>query len=317
MKSPLVLFIVGPTATGKSDLAVDIAEACARVSTKVEIVNCDSVQFFAGVDIGAAKPDENLLRRAKHHLIGHVPLGGAYTAGDFRRDALQIIEEGPIRGVERFLAVGGSGFYVQALEKGMFEVPEVPEEVRERLEAEADAPGGLEALYTELRDRDPEAAARISPRDRYRILRALEIIRSDPSGSTLSEIKKRFIESAQEAPFTSAKIGLVLDRDVLRKRVRERASQMLKAGLIDEVKGLRAKGLKDWSPLKSVGYREVQAMLDGQIELKDLEDAIVTSTMQLAKKQMTWFKRDQSIQWFDALKERSKAVELGQKILSS
>lgn len=314
MKPPHVLFIVGPTATGKSDLAVDIAEACAQ---KAEIINCDSVQFFAGVDIGAAKPDESLLRRAKHHLIGHVPLGGCYTAGDFRREALQIIEEGPNRGVERFLAVGGSGFYVQALEKGMFEVPEVPEEVRERLEEEADALGGLEALYAELSKKDPEAAAKISPRDRYRIIRALEIIRSEPSGATLSEIKRRFRESAPQVPFTSSKIGLVLDRNVLRKRVRERAARMLKMGLIDEVKELRAKGLKDWSPLKSVGYREVQAMLDGQIELKDLEDAIVTSTMQLAKKQMTWFKRDQSIRWFDALSERSKAIELGQKILSS
>lgn len=317
MKSPIVLFIVGPTATGKSDLAVDIVEACAPLAPLPEIINCDSVQFFTGVDIGAAKPDESLLKRAKHHLVGHVPLGGSYTAGDFRRDALQVIKESSTRSVDRFLAVGGSGFYVQALEKGMFEVPEVPEEVRDRLEAEADVPGGLEVLYSELTQKDPEAAARISPRDRYRIIRALEIIRSDPSGSTLSDIKRRFALSAPEVPFTAYKIGLSLDREILRKRVRERTSKMLKAGLIEEVKGLREKGLRDWSPLKSVGYREVQAMLDGHIELKDLEDAIVTSTMQLAKKQMTWFKRDPSIQWFDAVAERTRAIEAGQKILKS
>lgn len=315
MKTPMVLFIVGPTATGKSDLAVDIAEGCAAESPAPEIINCDSVQFFEGVDIGAAKPDKVLLERAQHHLVGHVPLGGSYTAGDFRRDALKVIFEGGQRGVNRFLAVGGSGFYVQALEKGMFEVPDVPEEVRARLDAEADAPGGLEALYAELKQKDPEAAARISPRDRYRIVRALEIIRSGPLGATLSEIKKRFAASAPEASFFSYKIGLSLDRDVLRKRVRERAARMLKAGLVEEVEGLRAKGLKDWAPLKSVGYREVQAMLDGRLAPKDLEDAIVTSTMQLAKKQMTWFKRDQSIQWFDAVSERSKAIEEGQKIL--
>lgn len=310
---PRLLFIVGPTASGKSDLAVEIAEK----SKPAEIINCDSIQFFAGVDIGAAKPEPELLARVPHHLIGHVALGGSFTAGDFCREALAVIEERAQHGVSRFLPVGGSGFYVQALEKGMYEVPEIPEQVRTEIEAQAEDPLRVEELHRELTKRDPEAALRISVRDRYRIVRALEILRAHPTGGTLSDIKKRFAESAPQRPFSSRKIGLALEKEALRKRVRERAERMLKSGLIEEVEALRAKGLSHWSPLNSVGYREVQAMLDGHVLPADLADAIVTSTMQLVKKQMTWFKRDASIQWFDAEKALKKAVEAGQSALKS
>lgn len=298
---PELLFVVGPTASGKSDLAVALAER-----TGCEILNCDSIQFFKGVDIGAAKPPPEDLARAPHHLISHLELGAEYTAGDFRRDALKLIE-----GSEKnFVAVGGSGFYIQALEKGMYEVPPVAPEIRARLEAEM-AEHGSHQMHLELLARDPESGARIDKNDRYRILRALELLRAEPNGRTLSQMRSEFEAAKPPPPFrlASRKIGLSFSREKLRERIILRTRRMIEAGLIDEVEGLRAKSLSQWAPLQSVGYKETQSFLDGKLSRAELEPLIVTSTMQLAKRQMTWFKRDPSIQWFDAENQLGKAAE--------
>jgi tRNA dimethylallyltransferase len=298
---PELLFIVGPTAGGKSDFAVELCES-ESTKTKSEILNCDSVQFFAGVEIGAAKPSADLLARVPHHLIGHLPLGATYTAGEFRRDALQVIEQRAREGVERLVAVGGSGFYVQALEKGMYDVPKIPDEIRIGVERDLEEKG-LAALHLELKGRDPEAAVKINPADQYRIGRALEVLRADVGRRTLTQIREQFATEAarnlESSPtlFRVRKIGLFVPRDVLRDRVVARTRKMLENGLVEEVRGLRAQGLHSWSPLQSVGYKEVGAYLDGTLSQADLEPAIVTSTMQLAKRQMTWFKRDVSIEW--------------------
>jgi tRNA dimethylallyltransferase len=294
---PHVLFIVGPTATGKSDFAVRVIEEAKDFKPAAEIINCDSVQFFDVLEIGAAKPGPDLLSRAVHHLIGHVQLGGSYTAGDFRRDALGVIDERGRLGVDRFVAVGGSGFYVQALEKGMYAVPPISVLVKNELEIDRINLGEAE-LYLELGRRDPESALKIKPADSYRIMRALEILRSTPSGETLTQIRARFEKQRPPTPFNVSKIGLRCSRDFLRQRITLRTELMLKAGLIDEVENLRTQGFKDWAPLASVGYREVQQFLDGAISRVNLNDAIITSTMQLAKRQMTWFKRDPEIHWF-------------------
>lgn len=310
-EKPHLLFIVGPTACGKSELAVEVAERAGAC----EIINCDSVQFFDGVEIGAAKPSADLRERVPHHLLGHVRLGETYTAGDFRRDALQVIEERANHGIRRFVPVGGSGFYVQALEKGMYDVPQIPDEVRQSLASDSQAAGGWLRLYNELKSRDPEAAEKIQPADRYRILRALEILRSHPQ-ATLTSIRAEFEAQRAPAPFRVSKIGVFRRREVLRLRIEQRTRAMLDAGLIDEVRLLREKGLKDWAPLASVGYREVQAMLDGRLAPADLQSAIVTSTMQLAKRQMTWFKRDTEIQWFDSEAGWEKPAELALRVLT-
>lgn len=311
---PRLLFVVGATATGKSDLAVAIAEKATAPAP--QIINCDSVQFFDGVEIGAAKPGPELLARARHHLVGHVPVGDDYTAGDFRRDALRLMAENPL---PSWLAVGGSGFYVQALEKGMYDVPEIPAGLREELESEAARPGGLGRLYDELKTRDSDAAAKIAGADRYRILRALEILRAHPA-ETLTEIRARFASLQPPAPFSAAKIGIYCSRERLRERVVGRTRAMLARGLIREVESLRAslkdQGLKDWAPLRSVGYNEVQKFLDGQLRRDELEPAIVTSTMQLAKRQMTWFKRDTQIEWFES-EDVESAVARGISLLGS
>ena len=296
---PQLLFIIGPTACGKSDLAVEISEGGPR--PQAELLNSDSVQFFEGVEIGSAKPGPDLLQRAPHHLLGHKAVGSQYTAAEFRSDALAVMRHRSAQGVAHFISVGGSGFYVQALEKGMYEVPEIPLAIREELNFESEQAGGFSKLYLELSHRDPEAAGKIKPQDRYRILRALEVLRAHKDDLTLTQIRAQFEHKLKpEAEFTAQKVGLFRERDVLCKAITQRTRNMLKRGLIDEVSKLRAQGLGTWAPLKSVGYREVQGFLDGLIRLEDLEQVIVTRTMQLAKRQMTWFKRDPEITWFDA-----------------
>ncbi|MES2963187.1 MAG: tRNA dimethylallyltransferase, partial [Bdellovibrionota bacterium] len=151
--------------------------------------------------------------------------------------------------------------------------------------------------------------------DTYRILRALEILRADPEGRTLTEIKAHFDRHREAPPFRVSKIGLFRERDVLRTRVIERTHAMLNAGLVDEVKALRAEGLGAWGPMQSVGYAEVQAYLDGTLPEAQLIEAIVTSTMQLAKRQMTWFRKDTSIQWFDTEKGLDAPLEKARELL--
>ncbi|MEK7355368.1 MAG: tRNA (adenosine(37)-N6)-dimethylallyltransferase MiaA, partial [Bdellovibrionota bacterium] len=217
---------------------------------------------------------------------------------------------------QRFLAVGGSGFYIQALEKGMFDVPDIPEEIKEDLTKELEGKG-LEFLHRELVRRDPDSGKRIQPADKYRILRALEILRADPENRTLSEIKEHFDRHREAPPFRVSKLGLFRQRDVLRERVIERTRNMLKNGLVNEVHALRLEGLGSWNPMQSVGYAEVQAMLDGDLPEEQLVDAIVTSTMQLAKRQMTWFKKDASIQWFDVEAGLDGPLEAAKRLLDS
>lgn len=306
--------IVGPTASGKSDLAVEAIETLPQPHP--EIINCDSIQFFEAVEIGSAKPPPEALAKVPHHLIGHLPKGASYTAGDFRRDAINVIEERTQAGITRFVGVGGSGFYMQALEKGMFDVPQSSQDLRGELEAQADREG-LEILHAELLRRDPVAGTRIQAADRYRIIRALEILRGDSEGRTLSEIQASFEKLRPKAPFEVVKVGLKRSRDVLREAVHQRTRRMLAAGFVNEVKALREEGLKDWSPLQSVGYKEVQAFLDGTLAEQELESAIVTSTMQLAKRQMTWFKRDPLIEWFDADNEWARALARVRELLES
>lgn len=302
---PLVVFVVGPTATGKSDFAVSAA-----LRFGGEILNADSVQIYSSIEIGAAKPTSEERKGIPHHLLGTVAEGEICTAGDFRRRALEIIERGGQRGISVFFAVGGSGFYVQALEKGMYPAPKVAEAVRVAIKMDFDVMG-RGALYAELQARDPDYAAEISPNDTYRLFRSLEIGRTlqgpelpvgrPAEAQTWSGVRRQF-ESELEAtrPFEVLKIGLFRDRKILRKAVRDRARRMIERGLIEEVSALRAKGLAAWAPMLSVGYKETQDFLDGKLDRARLEEDIATHTMQLAKRQMTWFRRDNEIVWFDS-----------------
>ena len=186
--------------------------------------------------------------------------------------------------------MGGSGFYIQALERGMYPGKSSMLPLNDAMENQE-----LSYLYELLKKKDIERAKQVSPKDRYRICRSLNIIEKE--GKTFSQIKRDFKE--QKLPWPYIKVGLSISQQELLKRVKARTEKMLKDGLIEETEHLLNKGFRDWRPLRSVGYKEVQLYLEGKIKKSDLVDKIVSSTMSLAKRQKTWFKRDKNIRWFD------------------
>lgn len=302
-REPRLLFVVGPTASGKTSLAIDIAE-----KINAEIISVDSVQFYRELKIGSARPSDAELTRVKHHLVGHVSVAASYTAGDCARDAMALIQGNP---TQSYIVVGGSGFYIQALEKGMYPIDRASEATQEILENRVDAEG-LEAVYRELQARDPMAAEKIAVQDRYRIVRALEILGTLPKEQTLSQMRIEF-EHAAKLRFPGREvstIGLRIERARLEPRVVTRTKDMIKAGFVDEVRGLVTKGFEARPALQSVGYKEVLQMLSGQMSESDLVPRIVQATLRLAKKQRTWFQRAPDTKWFDAERERDAALKL-------
>lgn len=298
-----LIFVVGPTASGKTALAIEIAE-----SIGAEIISADSVQFFEELKIGSARPSIEELARVKHHFVGHVSVARDYTAGDFARDAMKLIE---CNLKQNYVVVGGSGFYIQALEKGMYPTDRVSEDAQTRIEARVDE-FGLDTVYKELQARDPATALKIAVQDRYRIVRALEILETLKPEQTLSGLKTEFeLQAKQRFPGRNVRtIGLRIERARLEPRVQFRTDQMLKAGFINEVRDLIARGWGDRPPLQSVGYKEVVQFLRGEIAAAELAPMIVRGTLRLAKKQRTWFSRAPETQWFDAETERAEAVRL-------
>lgn len=283
-----VIIICGATATGKSDLAFELAQ-----ELNTEIINFDSIQFYKDFNIGSAKPPQRFLRSIKHHLIDAVDPREDFSAGDFRRAALQILKD--LEQNKWTILVGGTGFYLQALLKGMFDVPVsnplVKDELLKRLQNE-----GLKVLHEELKSLDAAAAAKIHENDQYRIVRALEIIKTHYK--TLSEIRVEF--KTESFPYDVVKIGLRRKKDLLKKSVKRRSGEMISGGLLEEVIQLRRKYGKDVKPLKSVGYKEAGEYLDSKTDdLSLLNELITQSTMRLAKRQSTWFKRDLEIFWLD------------------
>ncbi len=286
-----VTFVVGATASGKSDLALTLADERQGV-----IVNCDSVQVYSHVQIGAAKPSQADLEKVPHYLYGHVLPPNEYTAGDYCRDFFAQMTELEVQGVEDVFVVGGTGFYFQAIEKGMYTVAKVESEISESLRLLGATGEGLEKLYCELKQFDPVSTEKIHANDQYRIIRALEIIRS--TGRKPSELKQEKQSATTVFPYPLAKIGVWRERSELHERIYLRVKKMLASGLIEEVEVLNKMGLAAWAPMASVGYHEVQDYLRGEVSsLSELEEKILISTRQLAKRQITWFKRDMAIQW--------------------
>ena len=282
-----VTFVVGPTACGKSQLAFRLAKDFCG-----EIINADSIQMYEGLNIGSAKPSLSIRNSLPHHLFDIVKKGETITAGDFRRMALDCLQK--VTKNKRAFVVGGSGFYLQALEKGLFEIGASTDQEMSHRQKEFEQTG-LKPLYFELKKKDPVAAERIHPSDRYRIIRSLAIM--DATGVRLSEIQKR---PQPRFPWPVIKMGLKLDRDQLLKRVVDRVEQMWEAGLVQEVKCLIEQDLDEWPALASVGYKETREYLSGLWTDKEWKEQVVQHTMQLAKRQRTWFARDSQIHWFSS-----------------
>lgn len=285
-----IVAIVGPTATGKSALALALAR-----HLPVEIVNADALQVYEGFDVGTAKPTPAEQARVPHHLIDVLEPWERYSAGEFSRRARRAIAEIHDRGGLP-VVVGGSGLYLRALLEGISPVPQgdpgVRRELEERLEIE-----GLAALYRELEATDPETAARLSPGDRQRILRALEVARV--SGVPLSRwiARQPFGDQRLEA----FRIGLTLPRPILYDRISARVVQMLDHGWLDEVRGLLDRGLDPSLPaFQAIGYRQLVRTLDGDLSLEDAIEDIQKETRRFAKRQETWFRKEPEVAWFDA-----------------
>jgi tRNA dimethylallyltransferase len=283
---PLVA-VVGPTAAGKSALALRIARAFSG-----EIVSCDSLQVYRGLDIGSAKPSPEERRLVPHHLIDVVDPGEEFSAAEYARRARGAIQDIAARG-RLPVVVGGTGLYLKALLEGLFEGPARDEDLRGRLEGQAREKGDA-YLHRVLARVDPPAAARIPPRDRVRVVRALEV--RFRSGRTLSESHREGAVPLQG--FETLIVGLHPDRSELRVAVERRTQAMIGSGLLDEVRGLLDCGLDPGvRPLQAIGYRQAVARLQGTGDEADLRRDIVTATMRYAKRQMTWFRHQAAVAW--------------------
>ena len=279
---PLAIFLMGPTASGKTALALELAD-----SGRFGLISVDSALIYRGLDIGSAKPDAATLARYPHALIDILDPEQAYSAAEFRRDARAAMAAIAARG-QIPLLVGGTGLYFRALGRGLSDLPQAEPQLRAQIEAEA-AERGWAALHAELRARDPVAGARIHPNDPQRIGRALEVIRI--SGQPLSVLQGR---AQADLPFRLLKLALLPDRAVLHQRIAERFEMMLAAGLLDEVRALvQRPGLHpDLPSMRCVGYRQAWQHLRGEIDAETFRRTGIEATRQLAKRQITWIRSE-------------------------
>jgi len=290
---PLAVAIMGPTASGKTAAALEIAS---RIPC--EIISVDSALVYRGMDIGTAKPSAAERAQAPHHLIDILDPADAYSAMQFRQDALRLVADILQRG-RLPLLVGGTMLYFKALREGLDELPQADPQVRARLDQEA-ARDGVPALHARLATLDPASAARLHPTDSQRIQRALEII--ELSGQPMSALLAQ--RSAPELPFELLPLALEpSDRAVLHQRVAARFDAMLAGGLIDEVATLRARGdLHAGLPsMRCVGYRQVWSYLDGADDRAGMREKGIAATRQLVKRQLTWLRALPQRQTFDCL----------------
>ena len=302
---PKLIIILGPTAVGKSELALELATCI-----DAELVNADSQQIYRYLDIGTGKPSPADRARVAHHLIDIVNPDEEFNAARFRRLATQSVEQ--IHGRKKPVIVcGGTGLYLKALTQGLFEGPGQDAQIRQALEAQIDSEG-LAALHLQLSRIDPSAATTIHTNDRQRLIRALEVFQL--TGKPLSEWQKE--HAFQERPFDVLKIGLNRERGELYDRINRRSERMVEDGLLAEVRSVVAMGYGlALKPLRSVGYRQMGQVLLGQQELLGAIEEMKQETRRLAKRQLTWFRADKEIRWFDP-NEKTEIVEAAKKYFS-
>ena len=282
------ILITGPTASGKSALAVRLAAEHGGV-----VINADSMQVYDTLGILTARPQPADMAGIEHRLYGHVPAGAAYSTGDWLREAVAVVAE--LREREKLpVFVGGTGLYFRALTGGLSDMPVIPEEVRERLRGRL-AAEGAEALHQELAQRDTDTAARLMPGDGQRIVRALEVL--DATGRSISAFQSA-TGPAVIAPERAEKIVVLPDRAVLAARIDRRFGQMLQSGAVEEVKALLALNLSPAMPvMKAIGVPQIAAMLAGQMSEAEVIERGAAATRQYAKRQMTWFRNQLDESW--------------------
>ena len=305
MIPPPVLMLMGPTAAGKSDVALALAE-----QLPVSLISVDSVMVYRGLDIGTAKPDAATRARYPHQLIDILEPTQAYSAAQFRHDALAAIRQAQASG--RFpLLVGGTLLYFHALLHGLSPLPAADPLLRQRLEDERQQ-HGLAALHQRLQAVDPVAAARIHPHDPQRVQRALEVF--ELTGRPLSQHFSADGSSPVRLGYTVQWIIAPPERADLHQRIEQRFHQMLRQGLIEEVEALRDRGDLDAQQpaLRAVGYRQVWQYLHGECDRQTMITASIQATRQLAKRQLTWLRRMTAAQWLDSRQDNLSAALLKQ-----
>ncbi len=284
-----LVIILGPTGSGKTELAVRLAERFDG-----EIVNADSVQVYRGMDIGTAKPSAEQLQRVPHHLIGIVAPDINFSAADFRREAAAVIADIHRRG-KRIFVVGGTGLYLRALLHGLVASPTGDEQLRQELEAFAETVGNQE-LHRQLAIVDPLTADRLHPNDKVRIIRALEVHRQ--TGRPMSSFRDE--HNFAGSYYESLKLGILVERQELYRRVDNRVEEMVERGLIAEVRSLLAAGYgRGLKAMRSIGYKEICAFLAGECSLEEAVALIKRDTRRYAKRQLTWFANDPEINWVE------------------
>jgi tRNA dimethylallyltransferase len=297
--APRLIALVGPTASGKSALALRLAR-----SRRGEIVSCDSLQVFRGLDIGSAKPTAEERRDVPHHLVDVVAPDEDFSAAEYARLARAAVHDIAARGRLPIVA-GGTGLYLKALLSGLFDGPSRDTALRERLAAIAERHGDAR-LHRLLARVDPASAARVQVRDRVRVVRALEVFHA--TGTPISAHHRGPADPLRG--FDVRVFGLAPPRDRLRAAVEHRTADMIARGLVEEARGLLARGYAaELRPLRAIGYRQAIDVVRGRLALEDAARVIVTDTLRFAKRQMTWFRHQASVSWYEDAAAALAAVE--------
>jgi tRNA dimethylallyltransferase len=311
--SPIAIFIMGPTATGKTDLALAVYNELSS-----ELISVDSALVYRGMDIGTAKPDAQTLTNFPHHLIDIIEPEDVYSAGQFREDALQLMQK-TVTNQRTPILVGGTMLYFNALQKGMANMPEVDNSVKQAIETEAKTKGIL-AMHERLKSVDAVAAERIHHNDPQRIKRALELY--DFTGKTLTEFWSEQAQNKAGSSFPYQRIKIALmpaDRIELRKRITTRFDNMLQQGFIEEVESLFKRGNlhADMPSIRAVGYRQVWSYLAGEYGYDEMREKAIIATAQLAKRQMTWLRKETECNIIDPIALNTQKVLKNLKFLLS
>lgn len=277
---------MGPTAVGKTALSIKLAE---KLNT--EIVSVDSRQFYREMEIGTAKPTPEELQKVKHHFINSLSIHDDYSVGDYEKEALKCLDE-LFKKYNSVILVGGSGLYVKSVCEGLDKLPSGDKKIREHYE-KLFKEKGLEPLQNELKEQDPAYFETVDRQNPRRLIRALEVI--SLTGKPYTDFRKR-----KPAPrnFKVIKIGLTLDKEILRKRIDQRVDEMLAAGWLEECKKLYP--YRNLNALKTVGYSEIFDFIEDKTDWNTTITNIKTNTRHYAKRQLTWFKKDKEIKWVDA-----------------
>ncbi len=301
MSKPKVIVIGGPTASGKTSLSIELAK-----KINGEIISSDSMQIYKDMTIGTAKPTVEEMDGIPHHLLDFVSPDERYSVADFKRDAESAIEE-ILSKKKNPIVVGGTGLYIDSLVYGI-EYPdiELDDEYRKKLMQEADTGEGLINLYNKAKKIDPEAIQKISPNDKKRITRILEVYNA--TGKTKTELEK--ISRMNGVKYDYKVFAINMDREKLYDRINLRVDIMLEQGLIDEVENLVKKYSNFPTAMQGLGYKEVVEFLNKEISKEEMIDKIKQESRRYAKRQLTWFRKNKEIIWLDGLADRQKNIDL-------